>query len=59
MMPITDNIRILVLKGANTVEIRDEAIKEGMIPLVKDGMYKVKQGITTVSEVMRNAYFID
>ena len=30
-----------------------------MIPLVGDGMLKVKAGITTPSEVMRNTYSVD
>ena len=34
-------------------------VKEGMITLFKDGMLKVKAGLTTVSEVLRNAYSID
>jgi hypothetical protein len=30
-----------------------------MIPMIKDGMAKVKEGITTPAEVLRNAYFIE
>ena len=48
-----------ILKGASTAEIRQQAIEEGMVPLLKDGMLKVKEGITTPSEVLRNAYFIE
>jgi type II secretory ATPase GspE/PulE/Tfp pilus assembly ATPase PilB-like protein len=49
----------LILKGATTAELRDQAVKEGMVTLFKDGMQKVKAGMTTVSEVMRNAYSMD
>ena len=59
ILPISDAIRMQVLKGASTAELRQLAIKEGMRPLVKDGMLKVKAGITTPSEVLRNAYFIE
>lgn len=59
LLAMSDEVRMLVLKGASTAQIREQAIKEGMIPLVKDGMLKVKQGITTVSEVLRNAYFVE
>jgi len=59
ILVMSDEIRMLVLKGASTAQIREQAIKEGMVPLAKDGMLKVKQGITTVPEVMRNAYFIE
>jgi general secretion pathway protein E len=30
-----------------------------MVPLIKDGMLKVKEGMTTPSEVLRNAYNIE
>jgi general secretion pathway protein E len=59
IMPMTDEIRMLILKEASAVQIREEAIQEGMVPLIKDGMLKVKEGITTVSEVLRNAYLIE
>lgn len=59
ILPISDNIRMQILKGASTAEIRQQTIKEGMLPLIKDGMLKVKAGITTPSEVLRNAYFIE
>ena len=49
----------MVLKGATTAELRNQAVKEGMVTLFKDGMLKVKAGKTTVSEVMRNAYSIE
>ena len=59
VLAMTDATRALILKGATTSELRDQAIKEGMITLFKDGMLKVKAGMTTVSEVLRNAYSID
>jgi len=59
VLPVSDKIRMQILKGASTTEVRQQAIEEGMAPLIKDGMLKVKQGITTPSEVLRNAYFIE
>ena len=59
ILPLSDNIRMQILKGASTAEIRGQAIEERMVPLLKDGMLKVKAGITTPSEVLRNAYFIE
>jgi type II secretory ATPase GspE/PulE/Tfp pilus assembly ATPase PilB-like protein len=59
VLGMTDTTRSLILKGATTSELRDQAIKDGMITLFKDGMLKVKAGQTTVSEVLRNAYSID
>lgn len=52
----TEEIRTMLLKGATAGEIRHKAIEEGMIPLAKDGMVKVKENITTPSEIIRNAY---
>jgi len=48
-----------VLRGGGNVEFREQAYKEGMVPLIKDGMRKVKEGITTPAEVLRNAYSIE
>ena len=59
VLAMTDSARALILKGATTSELRDQAVKDGMVTLFKDGMQKVKAGQTTVSEVLRNAYSID
>lgn len=59
VLPISDNIRMQILKNSSTAEIRKQAMKERMVPLIKDGMLKVKAGITTPSEVLRNAYLIE
>jgi general secretion pathway protein E len=59
VLPVSDKLRMLILKGASTSEVRHTAMEEGMIPLMKDGMLKVKEGITTPAEVLRSAYFIE
>jgi type II secretory ATPase GspE/PulE/Tfp pilus assembly ATPase PilB-like protein len=59
VLAMTDATRGLILKGATTSDMRNQAVKEGMVTLFKDGMQKVKAGKTTVSEVLRNAYSID
>jgi len=56
---MSDEIRSRVLSGATTNQLRTQAIKEGMIPLMKDGMSKVKANITTPYEVLRNTYSIE
>jgi general secretion pathway protein E len=55
----SDNIKTLLLKGATASTLRKQAIEEGMITLLKDGMVKVKEDITTPSEVLRNAYTVE
>lgn len=58
ILHISDEIRMLLLKGATAAELRAQAIKEGMITLLRDGMFKVRANITTPSEVLRNAYSV-
>ena len=59
VLHINDEIRTMLLDGANATQLRTQAIKEGMIPLIKDGMLKVKTDITNPAEVLRNAYSVD
>ena len=53
---MTEKLRKMVLGGTTAAELRAQAIKEGMVSLMKDGMRKVRAGITTPSEVIRSAY---
>lgn len=55
---VTEEIRTLLTSGASADEIRAQAIKEGMMTMRRDGMIKVKQGITTPYEVLRNVFSI-
>jgi len=59
ILRVSDEIRAMLLNGATATQLRTQAIKEGMIPLIKDGMLKVKANITTPAEVLRNAYSVD
>jgi len=56
IMPMSDEIGALILSRSGVKNIRTLALKEGMISMRRDGMLKVKQGITTPSEVMRNVF---
>jgi general secretion pathway protein E len=56
IMAMSDAIRTMVTQRVNSSEIRAQSIKEGMVTMMKDGMRKVKEGLTTPSEVLRNAY---
>jgi type IV pilus assembly protein PilB len=53
VMEITEELRELVLVGASALELRRKAIEEGMITLRGSGLQKVKEGVTTVEEVVR------
>jgi general secretion pathway protein E len=58
VMVVSEAIRRLIVRGASSDEIRAQAYKEGMVSLWRDGMLKVKAGITTPYEVLRNVYSI-
>jgi type IV pilus assembly protein PilB len=53
VMEITDELRELILVGASALELRRKAIEEGMITLRGSGLRKVKEGVTTLEEVLR------
>jgi len=53
VMEITEGLRDLILMGATSVELRAKAIEEGMLTLRMSGLEKLRQGITTVEEVLR------
>jgi type II secretory ATPase GspE/PulE/Tfp pilus assembly ATPase PilB-like protein len=53
LMPMTDTISDLVINKAPIIDIRKEARSSGMITLMESGINKVKEGVTTVDEVLR------
>jgi type IV pilus assembly protein PilB len=53
VMEIGEELRELVLVGASGLELRRKAIDEGMITLRQSGLRKVKDGMTTIEEVVR------
>jgi type IV pilus assembly protein PilB len=52
-MPFRDALKELVLQGAAAVEIKGEAIRQGMRTLRMSGVRKICQGVTSVDEVAR------
>jgi general secretion pathway protein E len=54
----SDAIRRMIARGTDSTEIRSQAQKEGTVSLWHDGMMKVKAGITTPFEVLRNVFSI-
>jgi type IV pilus assembly protein PilB len=53
VLEITDSIREMVLTGASAIELKNRATEEGMITLRGSGLRKLKAGLTTVEEVVR------
>lgn len=58
VMEITPSIQEMVLKGATTAEIRTAAKEDGMITLRESGLEKIRSGITSVEEVIRETMVI-
>lgn len=52
-LQVSEGIQKLIINRASTHEIRDLAIKEGMRTMRQDGLLKVRQGITSVEELLR------
>ena len=53
LMPVTEELRTIILKGGQTAEIREMAQSQGMKTLRQAGLMKVLEGTTTVEEVLR------
>jgi type IV pilus assembly protein PilB len=52
VMPITDAIQRIILKNGSSVDIAAQAESEGVRDLRMSGLMKVRQGMTTVDEVL-------
>lgn len=55
VMAMSPEIRRMVLRGASAAELRDQAIEEGMLTLRMDGIVKIKKGVTTLEEVVKES----
>src|SRR5262249_2554433 len=53
VMEIGEGIRDLIMVGATAVEIKRKALEEGMLTLRMSGLEKIKNGVTTIEEVLR------
>jgi len=53
IMPVTDTIKEMIHKGEDEAVIRKLALKEGMTPLLYDGLKKTVEKITTFDEVIK------
>ena len=53
VMEVTEELRELILVGASSLELRRKAVEEGMLTLRMSGLRKVKEGVTTIDEVVR------
>lgn len=56
IMTNTPAVKELVYKSATTTEIKKQALQDGMVSLLADGINKVNAGITSLEEVLAAAY---
>ena len=52
VMPISDDIRRIIMKGGDALDIAAQARAEGVRDLRQAGLLKVRQGLTSLEEVM-------
>jgi type IV pilus assembly protein PilB len=53
VMEVSEGLRELILVGASGLEVRRKAMEEGMLTLRQSGLRKIKDGVTTIEEVVR------
>ena len=53
VMPVKEDIKEMILKGSSTTEIKKMAVKLGMKTLRMSGLTKIKEGLTSIEEVLR------
>jgi type IV pilus assembly protein PilB len=53
VMEVTEELRELIIIGASAMELRRKAIELGMITLRESGLYKLRDGVTTIEEVVK------
>jgi general secretion pathway protein E len=52
VMTITDGIARLIMERADTSQIKKQALVDGMHLLIQDGVRRVKEGVTTIEEII-------
>ena len=53
VLPITEDVRSLVIKKSTSDDIQKQAVEDGMVTMLIDGLDKVASGLTTIEEVKR------
>ncbi|MET0619859.1 MAG: type IV-A pilus assembly ATPase PilB [Thermoanaerobaculia bacterium] len=53
VLQFSDEIRDMILSGASSIELKRKAIEEGMVSLRMSGLQKIREGATTLEEVLR------
>jgi type IV pilus assembly protein PilB len=51
-MPISEEIQRIIMTNGNSIDITEQAQREGIKDLRQSGLLKVKQGLTSLEEVL-------
>jgi type IV pilus assembly protein PilB len=57
VMPLSPTLKKMVTDEVSAAEIKQQALREGMVTLRRDGLEKMKRGLTTLEEVLRETSF--
>ncbi|HIA09439.1 MAG TPA: type IV-A pilus assembly ATPase PilB, partial [Chromatiaceae bacterium] len=53
VMPITEEMGRIIMRGGNSMDLADQARKDGVNDLRRSGLNKAKQGFTSLEEINR------
>ena len=53
VLEMSEPLKDMILTGASAIELREQAVKEGMITMRRSGCYKIISGMTNMEEVAR------
>jgi type IV pilus assembly protein PilB len=53
VMALSPELRRMILRGSGSAELQTQAVAEGMLTLRMDGIVKIKKGVTTLEEVVK------
>jgi len=53
VMTITPRLREMIIQKASSAELKEQAIKEGMLTLRQSGLLKFKRGVSTLEEILK------
>ena len=53
VMALSPELRRMILRGASTADLQKQAVADGMLTLRMDGLVKMKKGVTTLEEVVK------
>ena len=58
VMPMSENLRRILIGNNGPGALKVQALEEGTLSLLHDGLLKASMGITTPDEVIRNLYSV-